>query len=65
MHDLLRDSLESYPLGHTECFLFYHRKIKFSAQKSRKTGDFEKNQYPNFGFRNMAKIASMPKLLEF
>ena len=38
-------------------FVLNDKKIKFSAQRSRKTRDFEKN-----GIQNMAQI---PKLLGF
>ena len=43
-HDLTRLRLKSYPQD-----LYYHKKLKFSAQKNRKTRDFEKNHYPKYG----------------
>ena len=56
-HDLTRKSLKSYPLDHEILyegihggfFIFIVKILKFSAQRSRKTRDFEKNQYPKYG----------------
>ena len=55
-HDLTVISLKSYPLDHKSqyegihgVFVCYDKKITFSAQTSRKTRDFEKNQYPKYG----------------
>ena len=46
-------AFESYPLHHSRLKWWTHgvypKKITFSAQRSRKTGDFEKNQYPKYG----------------
>ena len=44
-----------------ENLYFDHKQVKFSAQWSRKTRDFEKT----ISIQNMAKIALIPKLLGF
>ena len=43
-----------------EYYKFYHKKLNFSAQKSRKTRDFEKKC-----MRNIAEIVLTPELLGF
>ena len=40
--DIIHFATRAWMKQHTEYILFYHEKIKFSAQKSRKTRDFEK-----------------------
>ena len=55
-HDLSRNSLKSYSLDHESLceriygvFFFIRKKLEFSAKRSRKTCDFQKNQYPKYG----------------
>ena len=51
---------------YAEYYLYYHKKLKFSGQRSKKTRDSQKKKYySNFEFQNLAKIALVPKLLGF
>ena len=67
-HDLTRLSLKSYPLDQETLnevingvfVILSSKKTKFSAQRIRKTPDYEKNSYLKY-----EKIALIPKLLGF